>query len=395
MNRTISVMVGKGSVSHNSRRFHARNTDPERAHLNRSYCNESIRAVYHELFDEALVRYNARQTRADRRIENYYEKIRQSRQERPFHEIILQIGNREDMNAQSENGELAARVLDAYMQEFQGRNPNLRVFSAHLHMDEATPHLHIDFVPFTTGSKRGLDTRVSLKKALAAQGFPGGSREDTEWNQWVQAEKEELAMVMERHGIAWEQKGTHEKHLDVLDFKKAQRAKEIAELETVRNKTKAEADQQQKRLRELAPAVENMEGLARQFSDDPEQLLPPAGAMESAKAYREKKVKPLMAEIVRVLRAVCAAFLPMHNRLKQLERDYDRERSRSNNLSLRLHAAMSENKALQKIAEDFERVKQAIAPQEIHRILEASRRRTMEERRGKRREERDIPLSGR
>jgi len=130
--------------------------------------------VYHEFFDEALARYNAKQTRVDRKIENYYEKIRSSKQEKPFHELILQIGDKENMGAESENGQLARQVLDAYYREFQARNPNLYVFSAHLHMDEATPHLHIDFVPFTTGSKRGLDTRVSLKQALAAQGFKGG-----------------------------------------------------------------------------------------------------------------------------------------------------------------------------------------------------------------------------
>ena len=97
-------------------------------------------------------------------------------------------------------------------------------------MDEATPHLHIDFVPFTTGSKRGLDTRVSLKQALAAQGFKGGSRGDTEWNQWVQSEKTACRRD-ERHGIEWEHKGTHEKHLSVLDYKKQEREKEINALE--------------------------------------------------------------------------------------------------------------------------------------------------------------------
>ena len=97
-------------------------------------------------------------------------------------------------------------------------------------MDEATPHLHIDFVPFTTGSKRGLDTRVSLKQALAAQGFKGGSRGDTEWNQWVSVEKSALAFVMERHGIEWEHKGSHEKHLSVLDYKKQERATELEQL---------------------------------------------------------------------------------------------------------------------------------------------------------------------
>ena len=114
MKRTISAMVGHGSVNHNSRKFHAKNTDPERSHLNVTYCQENIKAVYHELFDEALERYNAKQTRADRRIENYYEKIRSGKQEKPFHEIILQVGNKDDMSADSDEGRLAAAVLDEY-----------------------------------------------------------------------------------------------------------------------------------------------------------------------------------------------------------------------------------------------------------------------------------------
>ena len=220
MQRTISAMVGKGSVNHNSRKFKAENVDGSRTHLNIDYCNEPIKKIYHELFDDALKRYNEKQTRADRKIANYYEKIRNSKQEKLFHELILQIGDKENMSAKSENGELARQILDEYFRGFQERNPNLKVFSAHLHADEATPHLHIDFVPFTTGSKRGLDTRVSLKQALGTQGFKGGTRGDTEWSQWVQSEKEQLAAVMERYGIEWEHKGTHEKHLSVLDYKK-------------------------------------------------------------------------------------------------------------------------------------------------------------------------------
>lgn len=210
MKRTISFMTGKGSVNHNSRKFHAKNTDPERSCLNVEYCNENIKDVYHELFDEALARYNEKQTRSDRRIDDYYEKIRSGKQEKPFHEIILQIGDKDNMGAKTENGQLAVKVLDKYMQDFQRRNPTLRVFSAYLHMDEATPHLHIDFVPYTTGSKRGLDTRVSLKQALSALGFKGGTRRETELNQWVAYEKEQLAAVMLEHGIEWEKKGTHE-----------------------------------------------------------------------------------------------------------------------------------------------------------------------------------------
>ena len=277
-------MVGRGSVNHNSRRFHAKNTDPERSHLNVTYCRENIKAVYHELFDEALERYNAKQTRADRKIENYYEKIRSGKQEKPFHEIILQVGNKDDMSADSEDGQLAAAVLGEYMKDFRERNPNLRVFSAHLHMDEATPHLHIDFVPYTTGSKRGLDTRVSLKQALAAQGFKGGTRGDTEWSQWVRSEKEQLSNLMERHGIEWEDKGTHDKHLSVLDYKKEQRTKEIAALETVKAEKESQVESQERRLKELAPAVKNMERLAADFSADPEEILPEAGTLESAKS---------------------------------------------------------------------------------------------------------------
>lgn len=247
MKRTISFMTGKGSVNHNSRKFHAKNTDPERSYLNVEYCNENIKDVYHELFDEALARYNERQTRNDRRIDDYYEKIRSGKQEKPFHEIILQIGDRETMGAETEEGRLAAKILDEYMQDFQRRNPTLRVFSAHLHMDEATPHLHIDFVPYTTGSKRGLDTRVSLKQELSALGFKGGTRRETELNQWVAAEKQQLAAIMLEHGIEWEQKGTHEKHLSLLDFEKQERAKEVSALE----KQKAELEEHNAIMQEV------------------------------------------------------------------------------------------------------------------------------------------------
>lgn len=229
--RTISVMLGKGSVSHNSRKFKAENIDGERTSQNITYCNEPIKQVYHDLFDDALERYNAKQKRSDRRIDNYYEKIRTGKQEKLFYEVILQVGNKDNMAAISEDGQLAAKVLDEYMKDFQQRNPNMQVFSAHLHMDEATPHLHIDFVPFATDSKRGLDTRVSLKQALAEQGFAGGARGDTEWSQWVRSEKEQLSQVMERHNIEWQQLGTHDEHLSVVNYKKEQRIKEVKALE--------------------------------------------------------------------------------------------------------------------------------------------------------------------
>lgn len=353
-------MVGKGSVNHNSRTFNAKNTDPARTHLNREYINENIKAVYHELFDEAVERYNAKQTRQDRCIANYYEKIRSGKQEKPFHELILQIGNRDDCGAATPDGEKAAQILDEYIRGFQKRNPTLRVFSAHLHMDEATPHLHIDFVPYTTGSKRGLDTRVSLKQALAALGFKGGTRGMTEWNQWVSAEKQRLAEIMQEHGIDWERKGTHEEHLSVLDYKKQERAKEVSELterkalleerndslqnangilqeqlekvsqvidtqlaerdraiEEAESAKKQEAEMK-RRVKELVPSIKDLEHFADKYSKDAETVLPEAGALESAKTYREKKAKPVYEKIITVLRDIYKLFKDLIRKYNQL-----------------------------------------------------------------------------
>ena len=63
MERTISGMMGKGSVNHNTRAFSAKNVDKERSRDNVEFCHKDIKAVYHELFDEALERYNAKHRR--------------------------------------------------------------------------------------------------------------------------------------------------------------------------------------------------------------------------------------------------------------------------------------------------------------------------------------------
>lgn len=231
MERTISMMVGKGSLNHNNRIFTAKNVDGERSKCNKIYVKESIKKVYYTLFDEALKDYNARQTRADRRIDNYYEKIRTSKQEKLFHELIVQIGNREDTNCDMVESIYAQLALEDYMMGFQERNPNLRVFNAVMHLDEETPHLHIDYVPFSTENKRGLSTKVSLKGALKAQGFVGTGRFDTEWKRWVESDKQCLAEIMKRYQMEWLQRGTHEKHLSVYDYEKKMRKAEVAELE--------------------------------------------------------------------------------------------------------------------------------------------------------------------
>ena len=347
-------MRGKGSLTHNRRDFIAENVDSSRTPLNIEYRNEDIRAVYHELFDDALARYNEKQTRRDRVIDDYYEKIRTGKQEKPFEELIIQIGNKDDMNASSENGRLARQMLDEYMQSFQQRNPTLRVFSAHLHMDEATPHLHIDFIPFTTGSKRGLETRVSLKKALEALGFAGGTKSHTELNQWIEAEKQVLASIMARHDIEWEQKGTHEEHLSVLDYKKQERSKEVAALETqigALQEQTATAEtmlsEKQEQLDDIAPILKNTEKFVQKY-DAPERLLPEAGMLESGKAFREKKALPILGKLLKYARSLFRENTELKAKVQKLEKENTAFKSANWNHANEIVKLKMENRELKK-----------------------------------------------
>ena len=400
------------------------------------YCNENLKDVYHELFDEALARYNEKQTRSDRRIDDYYEKICSGKQEKPFHEIILQIGDKDNMGAKTENGQLAAKALDKYMQDFQRRNPTLRVFSAYLHMDEATPHLHIDFVPYTTGSKRGLDTRVSLKQALSALGFKGGTRRETELNQWVAYEKEQLAAVMLEHGIEWEQKGTHEKHLSVLDFEKKERAKEVAELEQSISDGKErlsdiqiqqkKAEQETKQIRQEGEAIRqevlelsetsnllkeqaatlaedkekllsNNEKLEKQqkklqqeiekmvqskavmernihvYDEDQKWQLPEPGTLMSAKAYKDKKAVPLVAKLKEVVKALTIKCVQLAEQGKKLKDKVTRQEQQISRLTDKVMEQSDTIDRLQEKTADLGRLERYFGREQIQSIVERSK----------------------
>ena len=436
MKRTISFMTGKGSVNHNSRKFHAKNTDSERSCLNVEYCNENVKDVYHELFDEALAWYNEKQTRSDRRIDDYYEKIRSGKQEKPFHEIILQIGDKDNMGAKTENGQLAAKVLDKYMRDFQRRNPTLRVFSAYLHMDEATPHLHIDFVPYTTGSRRGIDTRVSLKQALSALGFKGGTRRETELNQWVAYEKEQLAAVMLEHGIEWEKKGTHEKHLSVLDFEKKERAKEVAELEqsisdgkerlsdiqiqhrkavqeTEQIRKKGEAirqevselsetsdllkeqattlaedkkkllsdnvklEKQQKKLQQdiekMVQSKAVMERNIHAYDEDEKWQLPEPAALMSAKAYKDKKAFPLVEKLKETIKALTIKCVQLAEQGKKLKEKVTRQEQQISRLTDKVMEQSDIIDRLQEKTADLGRLERYFGREQVQSIVERSK----------------------
>lgn len=393
-------MTGKGSLNHNSRKFHAKNTDPNRTHWNVEYCNEDIKDVYHELFDDALKRYNDKQTRKDRKIDDYYEKIRSGKQEKLFHEVILQIGDKDNMGSETMEGQLAAKILDEYMKGFQERNPTLRVFAAHLHLDEATPHLHIDFIPYVTGSKRGLDTRVSLKQALSSLGFKGGSRSEMELNQWVQSEKQKLAMVMRENEIEWDQKGTHEQHLSVLDYKKKVREQEVEELTEHKNllehdlhdisecvdeiqKEKAQAEKErdavikktevlEKRFSALNSKAGLVDSHAREYGYYPEEWLPEAGTLESAKSYR-KRIFPLVKKVANMIQALYSKYLDLKNKNQKLsDRNIDLE-NRVDRLREEISVIKKENVALLNVAYDMDRVVAVLGENKVKEAIEVAK----------------------
>ena len=305
-----------------------------------------------------------------------------------FHEVIFQIGNREDMAVGTEAGDLAVNVLDEYVKDFQKRNPTLRVFSCYLHQDEATPHLHIDFIPYVTGWKgKGMDTRVSLKQALKSLGFQGGNKHDTELNQWINHEKEVLAEIAKQYGIEWEQKGTHEEHLDVYNFKKKERKKEVQKLEqekeslTVENeeltaqiaesrvdiqalkddkeqaiKAKQEAEQKagnaekelkslEERREQLQPIMDNVSKEIKEYGTV-KTLLPEAGTLERAVTYRDKKIKPLFIQLKNKVAAMVAQVKKLTKEVENWKGKYQKLKQKYNAIQSELNDMRKNNQEL-------------------------------------------------
>ena len=364
MRRTIG-MIGTGSLAHNRRDFIAENVDPDRVHLNICYQNENLKEVYKELFDDSVERYNVGK-RKDRQITNYYEKIRQGKQEKLFHEVIFQIGNREDMAVGTTEGDLAVKVLDEYVKNFQQRNPTLHVFSCYLHQDEATPHLHIDFVPYVTGWKgKGMDTRVSLKQALKSLGFQGGNKHDTELNQWINHEKELLAEIARQHRIEWEQKGTHEEHLDVYNFKKKECRKEVQALEQEKEYLTAENEGLTAQIAEVRADIQLLKDDKEQAVQDKEAAEKRAEKAEKdlhsleerrerlqpvmdnvSKEIKDKKIKPLFTQMKNKIAAMAALVKELTKEVEKWKQKYQETKQAYNRMQRKLDTMREEKEQL-------------------------------------------------
>lgn len=235
--KTISFPKGKGHLTHNNRDFISKNVVPERTSWNRIYMQESLEQAYEKCFGQALMDYNAAQGRKDRRKENYLKEIENSgNKEKTFYENIVQIGKKEDTPVVDENGnlteeaKLAIEILEQYAKNFQERNPNLYLFNCVMHLDEATPHLHIDYIPVAHGYKTGMETRNSLTKALQQMGFAKAvSKKENETVAWQQRERSYLTDLCREKGIDIEVLGIQRDNLTLPEYKAAMREVEALE----------------------------------------------------------------------------------------------------------------------------------------------------------------------
>lgn len=209
--------AAKGNFNHN-RRTNSKvpeNVDPTRTAFNKILIDKDIRQVYKEVFGEALAEYNANQVakkHPERQKKDYYSSICHDKKTEPFREAVVQIGNKDKQIPRWESNE----ILQKFLKRFQGNNPQLVVVGAYIHNDEATPHMHIDYVPVATYSK-GLKTRVSNDKALNQMGYKT-------WNDWKDSQMACLENLVREKGYDREYMNNSNRHIaDVEKFKRVQK----------------------------------------------------------------------------------------------------------------------------------------------------------------------------
>ena len=270
--KTISFPKGKGHLTHNNREFICNNVVPERTAWNRIYIQEPLKDAYEKCFGQALRDYNAAQKRKDRQKDDYLKEIENSgNKEKTFYENIVQIGKKTDTPVTDEKGALteeakaAIEVLNRYAKTFQERNPNLYLFNCVMHLDEATPHLHIDYIPVAHGYKNGMKTRNSLTKAFQQMGFAKAvSRKQNETVAWQEREREYLTELCREQGIEIEVLGVQRDNLSLSEYKAVMREVEELEQQAVVLDKRNEALEQQnddlaQKTVELCGQVQEME----------------------------------------------------------------------------------------------------------------------------------------
>lgn len=263
----VSMPQGKGSQLHNRRDYEKigksipENIDSSKTAENITLVDKDIRQAYQEIFGDALEKYNSKQKRADRKIEDYLDHIQKSKNgEKLFYEDVVQWGSKDDFRS-PETRERAKEALVKYVEGFEERNPNLKLIGAYIHMDEASPHLHLDYVPVATGYSRGLEKRNSLDKAMKQMGFQpeNESRKNNATKLWKENERAVFGEICRSLGLEVEpERKSERKSLTVDEYKEA-RDEMIGEIEQEKNAIVAEVEP----LRELKTGIDEIDSTGK------------------------------------------------------------------------------------------------------------------------------------
>ena len=159
-----------GVAKHNLRKYKSEEYSAKNIFLIYGTDNlvQDVKAVYHQEFDEGLKVYNENQTRADRKIEDYFEHVANKEQDMAV-EIIIQIGDRAYWQQHYENKCYMKKIYSMMLAELQYLLPEFVVANAVVHMDEDSPHMHVVGVPVATGYKKGLSKQVSKRKVFTKE----------------------------------------------------------------------------------------------------------------------------------------------------------------------------------------------------------------------------------
>lgn len=263
----VSMPQGKGSQLHNRREYEKigkpipDNIDSSKTAENITLVDRDIKEAYREIFGEALDKYNAKQKRADRKIEDYCDHIKKSKNgEKLFYEDVVQWGSKDDFQ-NPQTRERAKEALVKYVEGFEERNPNLKLIGAYIHMDEASPHLHLDYVPVAHGYSRGLSTRNSLDRAMKEMGFApeNESRKNNATKLWKESERSYFGEICRSMGLEVEmERQSTRKNLSVEEYKDA-RDEMLGNIEQEKEAIIAEVEP----LRELKTGIDEIAGTGK------------------------------------------------------------------------------------------------------------------------------------
>lgn len=363
--KSISMCQGKGSQSHNNRNFTARNIDSSRTADNIVFIQQDLGEAYDQLFGAAVERYNARQKRNDRKINDYFQHlfnrppsasvITGANKQKSFYEDLVQIGTKDDTGVGTPDAEIAIACLREYMEGFQERNPNFHVFNAVMHLDEATPHLHIDYIPVGHFGN-GIDTRNAMAKALEEMGHGKGANAI---NCWRLSEWEVLHQICQAHGIEIsEPKKSRGYSYTVQEYGEHQ--DKIRELEAEKAQAIAERDEARAELEKAAKKKVKLDEIE---------------SIEAKESMFGKKVT-LSKEDYDKLNDTAKKYVAMEKNIKKLKKERDAAVQELDTMKQQFSAVSSELSAYKKKEEDkrfFSREKMNAEGQRMKREEQLSR----------------------